>query len=134
MTSPRWQAVLAAEEQQQIRQLVSEAAEFDKVAPVGEQVLRELAHQRTEHLLATDRDPRGGERVVGYLNLAAEQEDSFAMAELVVHPQARRHGIGGAMIRAALSKTHGKNRFWAHGTLSRRGRPPQHRVWCRYAN
>ena len=39
------------------------------------------------------------------------------MAELVVHPQARRHGIGAAMIRAALSKTDGQNRFWAHGTL-----------------
>jgi mycothiol synthase len=117
VTSPRWQAVLAAEEQQQIRQLVSVAAEFDKVAPVGEQVLRELAHQRTEHLLATGRDPRGGEQVVGYLNLAVGQEDSVAMAELVVHPQARRRGIGAAMIRAALTKTDGKNRFWAHGTL-----------------
>jgi mycothiol synthase len=117
VTSPRWQAVLAAEEQQQIRELVSVAAEFDKVAPVGEQVLRELAYRRTEHLLATGRDPRGGEQVVGYLNLAAGQKDGFAMAELVVHPQARRHGIGAAMIRAALSKTDGKNRFWAHGTL-----------------
>jgi mycothiol synthase len=115
--SPRWQSVLAAEEQQQIRELVSVAAEFDKVTPVGEQVLRELAHQRTEHLLATRRDPHGGEQVVGYLNLAAGQEDSSAMAELVVHPQARRHGIGVAMIRAALSKTDGKNHFWAHGTL-----------------
>jgi mycothiol synthase len=109
--------VLAPAEQQQIRQLVSVAAEFDEVAPVGEQVLRELAHQRTEHLLATGGDPRGGEQVVGYLNLAVGQEDSVAMAELVVHPQARRHGIGTAMIRAALSKTDGKNRFWAHGTL-----------------
>jgi mycothiol synthase len=117
VTSPRWQAVLAAEEQQQIRELVSVAAEFDKVAPVGEQVLRELAYRRTEHLLATGRDPRGGKQVVGYLNLAAGQKDGFAMAELVVHPQARRHGIGAAMIRAALSKTDGKNRFWAHGTL-----------------
>ena len=112
MTSPRWQAELAAQEQQQIRELVSAAAEFDKVAPVGEQVLRELAQQRTEHLLATD-----GERVLGYLNLAAGQSDNSAMAEMVVHPQARRHGIGTAMIRAALSKTDGKNRFWAHGTL-----------------
>jgi mycothiol synthase len=117
VTSPRWQAVLAPQEQQQIRQLVSVAAEFDEVAPVGEQVLRELAHRRTEHLLATGGDPRGGEQVVGYLNLAVGQEDSVAMAELVVHPQARRHGIGTAMIRAALTKTDGKNRFWAHGTL-----------------
>jgi len=109
--------VLAADEQQQIRELVSVAAEFDKVAPVGEQVLRELAHQRTEHLLATGRDPHGGEQIVGYLNLAVGQEDSAAMAELVVHPQSRRHGVGTAMIRAALSKTDGKNHFWAHGTL-----------------
>ena len=88
------------------------ASDVDKVAPVGEQVLRELAHQRTEHLVAV-----GGERVVGYLNLAAGPEDGFGMAELVVHPEARRHGIGTAMIRAALSKTNGRNHFWAHGTL-----------------
>jgi mycothiol synthase len=110
--------VLAAEEQQQIRELVSVAAQFDEVAPVGEQVLRELAHQRTEHLLAIGRDRGGsGEQVVGYLNLSPGHEDGFAMAELVVHPHARRRGIGAAMIRAALSKTAGRNRFWAHGTL-----------------
>jgi mycothiol synthase len=39
------------------------------------------------------------------------------MAELVVHPQARRRGIGAGMVRAALSKSAGQNRFWAHGTL-----------------
>jgi mycothiol synthase len=121
VTLPEWRAVLAAKEQQQIRELVSAAAEFDEVAPVGEQVLRELAHRRTEHLLATGRDPSGGgepdERVIGYLNLSSEAEEGFAMAELVVHPLARRRGIGAEMIRAALSKTAGRNRFWAHGTL-----------------
>ena len=50
--------------------------------------------ERTEHLVAV-----GGERVIGYLNLAAGPEDGFGMAELVVHPEARRHGIGAAMIR-----------------------------------
>jgi mycothiol synthase len=39
------------------------------------------------------------------------------MAELVVHPQARRRGIGTTMARAALQKSSGRNRFWAHGTL-----------------
>jgi len=117
VTSLRWRAVLAAEEQQQIRELVSVAGQFDEVAPVGEQVLRELAYQRTEHLLAIGRDPRRGEQIVGYLNLAAGQEDGLAMAELVVHPHVRRRGIGSAMIHAALSKTAGRNRFWAHGTL-----------------
>jgi mycothiol synthase len=108
---------LAAAEQQQIRELVTAATDFDNVAPVGEQVLRELAHRRTEHLVVTDRDPSGGERVVGYLNLTPGQDDGLGMAELVVHPQSRRRGIGTEMIRAALSKTAGRNRFWAHGTL-----------------
>ena len=94
-----------------MRELITAASDLDKVAPVGEQVLRELAHQRTDHLLAVD------ERVVGYLNLATGPEDGAGMAELVVHPEARRRGIGTELIRAALSKTDGRNQFWAHGTL-----------------
>ena len=111
MTAPQWRATLDSDEQQQIRELITAATEFDLVAPVGEQVLRELATHRTEHLLSAD-----GEKVLGYLNLAAGNDDGPGMAELVVHPQARRHGIGSAMIQAALSRTHGVNRFWAHGT------------------
>ncbi len=111
MTAPQWRAVLTPEEQRQIREVITAASDSDEVAPVGEQVLRELSHQRTEHLLAVD------ERVVGYLNLATGPEDGAGMAELVVHPEARRHGIGAEMIRAALSKTVGQNHFWAHGTL-----------------
>jgi mycothiol synthase len=118
VTSPKWRPALDAQEQQQIRELVSVATEFDEVAPVGEQVLRELAHPRTGHLLVTGGHPGGsGQTIVGYLNLASAQEDTFGMAELVVRPQARRRGIGAAMIHAALSKTAGRNRFWAHGTL-----------------
>ena len=71
--------------------------------------MRELAHQRTEHLVVID------ERVVGYLNLATA--DGAGMAELVVHPDTRRRGIGSDLIRATLSKTVGRNSFWAHGTL-----------------
>jgi mycothiol synthase len=118
VTSPEWRAALDTQEQQQVRELVAAATEFDDEAPVGEQVLRELAHQRTEHLLVTGDDPgSGGQTIIGYLNLASPQDDTFGMAELVVHPQARRRGVGAAMIRAALSKTGGQNRFWAHGTL-----------------
>jgi mycothiol synthase len=90
-----------------VRELVAAATAFDGVAPVGEQVLRELEQQRTRHLLAVD----DAGAVQGYLNLTPE------MAELVVHPDARRRGIGGALISETLEDTGGDRSFWAHGTL-----------------
>ncbi|OCB21051.1 mycothiol synthase [Mycobacterium malmoense] len=110
MTGPVWRSTLTADEQRQVRELVTAATKFDGVAPVGEQVLRELAHDRTGHLLIGQ-----GDDVVGYLNLSRDAD--AAMAELVVHPRARRRGFGTALARAALTETAGRNRFWAHGTL-----------------
>jgi mycothiol synthase len=110
-----WRAALSASEQAQVLELVSAATEFDGVAPVGERVLREIRRAGgTEHLLATDAD---NERVVGYLNLDPSHAGQDAIAELVVHPRARRRGIGGAMARRALTRTVAQKRFWAHGTL-----------------
>lgn len=110
MTPPEWRSTLTADEQRQVRGLITATTDFDGVAPVGEQVLRELPHDRTGHLLITDSD-----ETVGYLNLSRDAE--AAMAELVVHPRVRRHGFGTALARAALAETGGRNRFWAHGTL-----------------
>ncbi|OSC39094.1 mycothiol synthase [Mycobacterium decipiens] len=115
MTSLDWRSTLTADEQRSVRELVSAATGFDGVAPVGEQVLRELGQDRTEHLLVPGSRPGGA--IVGYLNLSPPREEGGAMAELVVHPRARRRGIGAAMARAALAKTAGGNQFWAHGTL-----------------
>jgi mycothiol synthase len=115
VTLPDWRSALTTEEQRQVRELVAAATEFDGVAPVGEQVLRELGHERTEHLLVAHSGPDDG--IVGYLNLSSPRDAGVAMAELVVHPRARRGGIGAAMGRAALAKTSGRCRFWAHGTL-----------------
>jgi mycothiol synthase len=115
VTLPDWRSALTTEEQRQVRELVAAATEFDGVAPVGEQVLRELGHGRTEHLLVAHSGPDNG--IVGYLNLSSPRDAGVAMAELVVHPRARRGGIGAAMGRAALAKTAGHSRFWAHGTL-----------------
>lgn len=112
MIVPQWRTALTEDEQRQIRELIAAAGDHDGVAPVGEQVLRELAGDRTAHLVAED-----GGAVLGYLNLSAPPDDTAPMAELVVAPPARRRGIGSAMARAALTKTDGRNRFWAHGTL-----------------
>jgi len=114
VTAPQWRAALTGDEQRRIRELITVASSFDAVAPVGEQVLRELAHDRTEHLMTVDED---GKRVLGYLNLSGQPQHGSAMAELVVHPDVRRKGIGSALIQATLSKTAKNNRFWAHGTL-----------------
>jgi mycothiol synthase len=112
VSAPDWRSTLTVEEQQQILELVGAATEFDGVAPVGEQVLRELSQQRTGHLVTGS-----VETISGYLNLSSPRDGEVAMAEMVVHPQARRCGIGTAMARAALDRTDRRNQFWAHGTL-----------------
>jgi len=112
VTSIDWRAALSPAEQQQVRDVVAAATARDGVAPVGDQVLRELAADRTGHLLATD-----GDRVLGYLNHAAATDEAPAMNELVVHPDARRRGIGAAMARAGLSRGGPQARIWAHGNL-----------------
>jgi mycothiol synthase len=108
VTDVGWRAGLSDDEQRKIRELIAAAKDADGIAPVGDQVLRELPHDRTRHLLAVD-----GEEVTGYLNLT----ESPAMAELVVHPGARRRGIGSAMIRVGLSQGGGDTRVWAHGNM-----------------
>jgi mycothiol synthase len=107
-----WLTVLADEDQHAVRELIAAAKSTDGVAPVGEQVLRALSQDRTRHLLALD-----GDAVVGYLDLAPPTADDPAMAELVVHPRARRRGIGSAMARATLVAGGEGTRIWAHGDL-----------------
>ncbi|CAJ1579704.1 mycothiol synthase [[Mycobacterium] wendilense] len=113
MTHIDWQTGLSDDLGKQIRDLIDAATDADGVAPVGDQVLRELGADRTRHLLALD-----GDRVVGYLNLAPAAEDVPAMAELVVHPQARRRGLGAAMARLGLAAGGDGTRIWAHGNLA----------------
>jgi mycothiol synthase len=104
-----WRVGLTDDEQTRIRDLISAAKQNDGIAPVGDQVLRELAHDRTKHLLAVD-----GHEISGYLNLT----HAPAMAELVVHPDARRRGIGSALASAGLSEGGDGARVWAHGNLA----------------
>ncbi len=115
MTEPSiaWRTGLTEEEQREIRALIAAAKKDDGIAPVGDQVLRELSHDRTRHLVATD-----GDGIAGYLDLAPASDDDPAMVELVVHPRRRRRGIGSAMARAALAEGGRGTRIWAHGDLA----------------
>ena len=106
MTELTWHTALSADHQAAIRALVAAATAADGVAPVGDQVLRELPLDRTRHLLAHD----SGE-LVGYLNLAPD------MAEAVVAVPARRRGIGSDLIRTGLAVGGPDTRIWAHGNL-----------------
>jgi mycothiol synthase len=108
-----WQDTLSESDQQHIRDLVADATAQDSIAPVGDQVLRELGGQRTRHLVAV-----ADGRLRGYLNLTPQSEDTPPMGELVVHPDARRRGIGTQMIRAALDAGGTDTRLWAHGNLA----------------
>jgi mycothiol synthase len=112
VTSTVWRTGLTDEDQRTIRHLIVAAQQADGITPVGDQVLRELSHDHTRHLLALD-----GDAIVGYLDLAPASEENPAMAELVVHPQWRRRGIGSSMARAALAEGGGGTRIWAHGDL-----------------
>ncbi len=106
MTELTWHTALSAADQAAVRALVSATTAADGVAPVGDQVLRELPLERTRHLLAHD----SGE-LVGYLNLAPD------MAVAVVAAPARRRGIGGELIRTGLAAGGPATRIWAHGNL-----------------
>lgn len=107
MTVPHWRSILSHAERDGVAALIAAAESADGVCPVGERVLRDLGETGPGHLLVFD--PAG--EIVGYLHLAGET------AELVVHPSARRRGIGTAMVRAAVERGGPEVRFWSHGTL-----------------
>ena len=112
MSEIAWRAALSDVDQRRVSDVVVAATAHDGVAPVGDQVVRELRHDRTRHLVAeADGD------VVGYLNLVSSTDDVPAMAEVVVHPDARRRGIGSQLIRAGLAAGGPGTRVWAHGNL-----------------
>jgi mycothiol synthase len=112
VTALAWHATLSDAEQRGIRDVIAAAHAEDGVAPVGDQVLRELSHDRTRHLVAED-----GGTIVGYLNLVEATTDATAMAEVVVHPTVRRRRIGAALIRTGLTEGGAGARVWAHGNL-----------------
>ena len=98
----------------EIRALLAAATDADGVHPLSEHVALHLAR-------GGDPDARNvvahtDGMLVGYAHLDLTDVVAGASAELVVHPSARRQGIGAALVGQVLGlSTDGRLRLWAHG-------------------
>ncbi|MGH3637518.1 MAG: mycothiol synthase [Mycobacterium sp.] len=108
-----WRTGLSEDDRRRITAVLDAATAHDGTAPVGDQVLRDLHHDRTRHLVAELDDA-----IVGYLDLVPAADDAPAMAEVAVAPDARRRGIGSELIRTGLAEGGPGARVWAHGNLA----------------
>ncbi len=87
----------------EVRALAVAATAADGSAPLSDEVLRAL-RGGARHLLARD-----GSGLAGFAHLAD------GPAELVVHPQRRRAGLGTRLARALLDEAGPGLQVWAHG-------------------
>lgn len=104
---------LSAEQAAEVRALVARAHAADGTAPVSEQVLHSLTGDGDEQHLVAVADAT----IVGYANLVPGHGEHPAMAEVVVDPPHRRHGVGSRLVAAALETGGAGTRVWAHGNL-----------------
>ncbi|RKS80014.1 mycothiol synthase [Motilibacter peucedani] len=92
------------------------ATEADGVRPLSEHVelhLRDGGERPARHVLAWH-----GDTLAGYAHLDTTDAVAGPSAELVVHPAARRAGVGTALLRTLLGEAAPASlRVWAHGSL-----------------
>ena len=98
-----------------VRALLDAATEADGVHPLSEHVTLHLGHggdPESRNVLA-----RVGADLVGYAHLDLTDVVAGASSEVVVHPGARRQGIGQALVGRLVGLSHdGRLRLWAHGS------------------
>ena len=109
-----WRDGLDEAAQAAVRELAAAAAAEDEVPPLSEHVLLHLGPQEqppAAHLLAMD-----GATLVGVAHLDLDPE-AGGSAELTVHPQHRRAGLGTALAREVSARVPvGRPlQLWAHG-------------------
>jgi len=105
---------LDAAEVRAVSDLVEAATETDGVRPLSEHVMLHLRY-------GGDRPVRNvlvwsGDDLVAYGHLDVTDQVEGASAEVVVHPDRRRQGLGHRLVQATLDETpDGRLRLWAHG-------------------
>lgn len=121
VTTFEWRAGLDEAEVAEVFGVLDAATSVDGTAPVSEHVLLHLRRGGDPdalHLLA-----RGAaDELVGYAHLDLTDPVAGGSSELAVHPDARRRGIGTALVAGLLERTgsgaDGRGlRLWAHGEL-----------------
>ena len=106
---------LNPEHQSQVLSLIARATDHDGVPPVSEHVLLHLRHggdKADTHFIATQENI-----VVGYAHLDLTDKVEGPSAELVVHPEHRKSGIGQALLKELQSAAGTTLRLWSHGDL-----------------
>jgi mycothiol synthase len=102
-------------QQSQVLALIAAASDRDGVPPVSEHVLLHLRHggdKADTHFIA---EKNGS--VVGYAHLDLTDQVEGPSAELVVHPEHRKVGIGQSLLAAVQERAGTKLRLWSHGDL-----------------
>lgn len=104
---------LTADEVVEVLDLLQTASAADGAVPLSEHArlrLRQGADQPGTHLVA--RVDNGS--LAGYAYLDITDTPRGATAELVVHPRYRRHGLGRALARGALTAAAASGAGWLH--------------------
>lgn len=98
-----------------VQSLLRAATDCDGVSPLSEHVVLHLRHSADDgvrHCLAWS-----GDDLLGYGHLDMRTDTAETTAELVVSPEARRRGIGRAIVVEFLAAAP-RLRLWAHGRQS----------------
>lgn len=124
MTALVWRSTLNAQDIADVLGLLDAVTAKDGAAPLSEQVLIHLrsgGSPRARHLLARAEDPsaKTDGRLLGYGQLDLGEpgnKSNEATSELVVHPDARKHGLGIKLLEALMQRAGGKRlHLWSHG-------------------
>jgi mycothiol synthase len=105
-----WRAGLDDAQAAEVRALAAAATEVDGAEPLGEHVLMHLTDADAAHLLALD-----GGALRGVAQLDTSDGAGHPAAELVVHPEHRRAGLGRRIVEEVLARAGGTLDVWAHG-------------------